>query len=45
MSRKGGIGGGGWMHLKVANCIAVSGLLVGTGRAISFVFGINGLRK
>ena len=35
-SRKGGIGGGGWLHPKGANSIAVSGLvsisnLVGTG--------------
>ena len=49
-SRKGGTGGGGWVHLEGANSMAVSGLrdrkvLVGTGRAISAVFGINGLRK
>ena len=49
-SRKGGAGGGGWVHPKGANSMAVSGLrdrkvLVGTGRAISAVFGINGLRK
>ena len=47
-SRKGGIGGGGWLHPKVANSMAVSGLvsisnLVGTGRAIFCPFGINGM--
>jgi len=26
--RKGGIGGGGWVHLKDANSMAVSGLSV-----------------
>jgi len=40
VSRKGGTGGGGWVHLKDANSMATSGLvfrsdLVGTGRAIS----------
>ena len=49
-SRKGGTGGGGWVHPEGTNSMAVSGLrgrkvLVGTGRAISAVFGINGLRK
>ena len=49
-SRKGGTGGGGWVHQKGANSVAVSGLhgrkvLVSTGRAISAVFGRNGLRK
>ena len=49
-SRKGGTGGGGWVYPKGANSMAVSGLrgrkvLVGTGKAISSVFGINGLRK
>ena len=49
MSRKGGTGGGGLVHPN-ANSIAVSGLicrkaLVGTGRAISVLFGINGLRN
>ena len=51
-SRKGGTGGGGWVHPEGANSMAMSGLrdidrkvLVGTGRAISAVFGINGLRK
>ena len=37
-SRKGGIGGGGWVHPKGANSMAASGLvsrsnLVGTGRS------------
>ena len=50
MSRKGGIGGGGWVHPKGANSMAVSWLvfrsnLVGTGRAISILFGINGVRN
>ena len=50
VSRKGGTGGGGWVHLKGANSMAVSGLvfrsdLVGTGRAISILFGINGVRN
>jgi len=45
-SRKGGIGGGGWVHLKGANNMTASGLisrsnLVGTGRAISVSFGIK----
>ena len=49
-SRKGGTGGGGWMHPEGANSMAVSGLhgrkvLVSNGRAISIVFGINGVRK
>jgi len=40
LSRKGGIGGGGWVHPMSANSMAVSGLisrndLGGTGRAIS----------
>ena len=48
MSRKGGTGGGGWVHPKGANSMAASGLifrsdLVGTGRAISILFGINGV--
>jgi len=47
MRRKGGTGGGGWAHL---NSMAVSELacrkpLVGTGRAISIPFGINGFRN
>ena len=46
MSRKGRTRGGGWVHLKGANSVVVSGLacrkaLVGTGRAISVLFGIN----
>jgi len=50
VSRKGGTGGGEWVHPKGANSMAVSGLilrsdLVGTGRAISIYFGINGLRN
>ena len=49
-SRKGRIGGGGWVHPKGANNMAVYGLvcrnnLVGTGRAISFFFSINGARN
>ena len=45
-SRKGGIGGGVWVHLKGANSMAESELvsrsdLVGTGRAISVLFGIS----
>ena len=43
----GGTGGGGW---EGANSMAASGLvfrsdLVGTGRAISILFGINGVRN
>ena len=50
LSRKDRTGGGGWVHLKGANSMAVFGLacrkaLVGTGRAISVLFGINGLRN
>ena len=50
VSRKGGTGGGGWEHSKGANSMAASGLvfrsnLVGTGRAISTLFGINGVRN
>ena len=49
-SRKGGTGGGGWVHPKGANSMAAPGLvfrsnLVGTGRAIAVLFGINGVRK
>ena len=45
-SRKGGIGGGGWVHPKGANNMAASELvsrtdLVGTGRAIFVLFGKN----
>ena len=49
VSTKGGWDrGGGWVHPKGANSMAVSGLifrsdLVGTGRAISVLFGINGV--
>ena len=50
VSRKGGTGGGGWVHPKGANSMAASGLvlksdLVGSGRAISVLFGINGVRN
>ena len=50
VSRKGGIGGGGWVHSKGANSMAASGLvfrsdLIGIGRAISILFGINGVRN
>ena len=50
MSRKGGTGGGGWVYPKGANSMATSGLifrsdLVGTGRATSVLFGINGVRN
>ena len=50
VSRKGGTGGGGWVHPKGANSMAASGLvlrsnLVGTGRAISVFFGTNGVRN
>ena len=48
VSRKGRTEGGGWVHPKGANSIAASGFifksdLVGTGRAISTLFGINGV--
>jgi len=50
VNRKGGTGGGGWVHPKGANSMAASGLvfrsdLVGTGRAISILFAINGVRN
>jgi len=50
ISRKGKIGGGGWVHPKGANNMAMSGLLsrsnlVGTGVAISVLFGLNGVRN
>jgi len=50
VSRKDGTGRGGWVHPKGANSMAVSGLVfrsdfVGTGRAISILFGINGVRN
>jgi len=49
-SRKGGTGGGGWVHTKGANSMVISGLriketLVGTGRASSLLLCTNGLRK
>jgi len=49
-SRKGGIGGGRWVHPKGANSMTASGLIsrsnmVGTGRAISVLFDINGVRS
>ena len=48
-SRKVRIGRGGWVHLKGANSMAASELscrndLVGTERAISVLFRINGVR-
>ena len=48
--RKGGTRGGGWVHPRGANSMAASGLvsrsdLVGTGRPISVLFGINGVRN
>jgi len=50
VSRKGGIGGSGWVQLKGANSNAVFGLtcrkaLVGTGRTISIHLALNGLRN
>ena len=44
VSRKGGTGGGGWVHPKGANSMATSGLVL-TGRAISILFDINGVRN
>ena len=49
VNRKGGTRGGGWVQQKGANSMAMFGLisrnnLVGTGRAISVLFGINGVR-
>ena len=44
VSPKGGTGGGGWVHPKGANSMAVSGLIF-TWRAISVTFGINGVRN
>jgi len=45
-----GTGGGRWVHPRGANNMAASGLvfrsdLVGIGRAISILFGINGVRN
>ena len=50
VSRKGGTGEGGWVQPKGANSMAASGLvlrsdLVGTGRAISVLFGVYGVRN
>ena len=50
VSRKGRTGGIGWVHLKGANSMAVSGLsfrntLVGSGWAISVLQCTNGLRN
>ena len=50
VSRKGGTGGGGWVHTEGANSMAVSGLvfrsnLVSTGKAISILFGMYGVRN
>ena len=50
VSRKGGTGGGGWVNPKGVNSMATSGLvfrsdLVGTGRSISVLFAINGVRN
>ena len=50
VSRKGRTGGGGCVHPKRANSMAASGLifrsdLVGSGRAISILLGINGVRN
>jgi len=47
-SRRGRIGGGGWVHSKSANSIATSGLccrndLVDTGWSIYVLFGKNGV--
>jgi len=49
-SRKGGIGGGGWVHPLDADSMAVSGLsfrnaLVGSGWATAVLLCTNGLRK
>ena len=50
VDRKGGTGGGGWVHSKGAKSTAAPGLsqrkhLVGTGWAISLLLCTNGLRK
>ena len=50
MSRKGGTGEGGWVHPKGVNSMDASGLILrsnlfGNGRAISVLFGINGVRN
>jgi len=49
-SRKGGIGGGGWVHLKGADSMAISGLsfrnaLVGSGWVTAVLLCVNGLIK
>jgi len=49
-SRKGGIGGGGWVHLKDVDRMAVSGLrfrnaLVGSGWTTAVLLCTNRLRK
>jgi len=49
-SRKGGIGGGGWVYPKGADSMAVSGLrfgnaLVGSEWVTAVLLGTNGLRK
>ena len=49
-SRKGGTEEGGWVHPKGADSMGISGIrfgndLVGTGRAISVIFGINGVKN
>jgi len=50
VSRKGGTGGGRWVHLKAANSMATSGIgfkkaLVGMVSAISLLLCTIGLRK
>ena len=49
-SRKGRIGGGGWVYPKNSDSMAVSGLhfrntLVGSGWATAVLLSTNGLRK
>ena len=49
-SKNGRTGGGGWVNPKGSNSMVTSGLgcrndLFDTGRAISVVLGINGVRK
>jgi len=50
VSRKGGTVRGWWVHQKGANSMAMSGLacrkaLIDTGRAVSVLVGIKGLRN
>ena len=45
MSRKGGTGGGGCLHPMAASGLVFRSDLVGTGRAISILFCINGVRN